>query len=186
MRLTLTVRVLACALMTLLLVLPRGVRGDHGHDEYAVKAAFIYNFAALVMWPTSAFAEPGAPLSIAILGAADFAPHTEDFLKVRKVGDRPIEVNRIASPEEITGHHMVFVSAAENDRLARILEVARGSQVLTIGESESFARRGGIINFYREGNKIRFEINRPAAEAAGLRISSRLLRLARLVSGEGG
>jgi hypothetical protein len=175
---------LAGALLTLLLTLPQAVRGDHTHDEYDVKAAFIYNFASLVTWPTSAFAQPGTPLTLAILGEADFAPHTEEFFRGRKVGRRAIEVRRISRIEEVVGNHMVFVSASEDDRVPAILEAARNAQVLTIGESEDFARRGGIINFYRRGNKLHFEINRAAADAAGLRISSRLLRLARLVGDE--
>jgi hypothetical protein len=176
---------LAGALLALLLTLPQAARGDHAHDEYDVKAAFIYNFASLVTWPPAAFDRPGAPLTLAILGGADFAPETEEFFRGRTAGERAIEVRRISRVEEIPGNHMVFVSASEDDRVPAILEAARGAQVLTIGESADFARRGGIINFYRKGNKIHFEINRAAAEAAGLRISSRLLRLARLVGGEG-
>jgi hypothetical protein len=160
-------------------------RGDHGHDEYDVKAAFIYNFAALVKWPASAFPEPDGPITLAILGPDDFAPHTDEFLAGRTVGGRRIEVARISTPKEIARHHMVFVSASADDLIPQILEAARGRQVLTIGESKVFTRSGGIVNFYRENNKIRFEINRPAAEAAGLQISSRLLRLARLVSSDG-
>jgi hypothetical protein len=185
MHCTSTVRALSCALVASSLLLSGDGRGDHGHDEYDVKAAFIYNFAALVKWPTSAFPEPGGPITLAILGSDDFAPHTEEFLAGRKVGRRRIEVARISTLEEITRHHMVFVSASEDDRIPQILEAARGRQVLTIGESEVFARSGGIIGFYREGKKIHFQINRPAAEAAGLQISSRLLRLAKLVSSDG-
>ena len=185
MRCTSTIRALACALMAGALLLSGDVRGDHGHDEYDVKAAFIYNFAALVQWPASAFPEPGGPISLAILGADDFAPHSEEFLVDRTVDGRRIEVTRISTLEEINTHHMIFVSASEDDRILQILKVARERRVLTIGESNVFTRSGGIINFYREGNKIRFEINRLAAEAVGLKISSRLLRLARLVSDDG-
>jgi hypothetical protein len=185
MRCTSTVRALAYALMAASLLLSGDGRSDRGHDEYDVKAAFIYNFAALVKWPPSAFPEPGGPITLAILGADDFAPHSEEFLADRTVDGRRIEVTRISTLEEIKTHHMVFVSASEDDRIPQILEAARGRQVLTIGESRVFTRSGGIISFYREGNKIRFEINRPAAEAAGLKISSRLLRLARLVSSDG-
>jgi hypothetical protein len=160
-------------------------RGDQGHDEYDVKAAFIYNFAALVKWSPSAFPEPGGPIVLAILGADGFAPRIEEFFADRKVGRRRVEVTRISTLEEIERHHMLFVSASEDGRISQILEAARGRPMLTIGESEVFTRSGGIINFYREGNKIRFEINRPAAEAAGLQISSRLLRIARLVSSDG-
>ncbi len=176
---TLGVLIVACSL------LGPGVAGSQSaHGEYDVKVAFIYNFATLVRWPEGSFADPGAPLSFAILGTRDFAPNTERFFEGKKIGSHPVEVVRISDPSELAGHHIVFVSAAERNRTAKVLQGARGTRLLTIGETEGFAKRGGIINFYREGNKIRFEINRAAADIAGIHVSSRLLRLAKLVTGD--
>ena len=81
-------------------------------------------------------------------------------------------------------YHIVFVGEPSRARQSSVVKAARGSRALTVGESDGFAAEGGMINFFLEGKKVRFEINRPAAEAAGLKISSRLLRLAVLVEGE--
>lgn len=169
--------ILACTL------LGPGVAGSEStHDEYDVKVAFIYNFAMLTRWPDSSFSDPTAPLTLAILGPRDFAASAEGFFAGRRVGRHPVEVFRISDPSEVSRYHVLFVSAAERNRNQKILEHARGARVLTIGETEGFASRGGSINFYRDGKKIRFEVNREAVRAAGLQLSSRLLRLARLVS----
>jgi hypothetical protein len=78
--------------------------------------------------------------------------------------------------------HIVFIPVTEKDQAARIVKSLRGSGTLTVGECEGFAVRGGIINFTLEGGNVRFEINRLAAERAGLKISSRLLNLAKVVT----
>ena len=159
-----------------------GVAGsESGHGEQDVKVAFVYNFAALTTWPDASFSSPTAPLTLALFGPHDFASGTEKFFEGRRVGQRPVEVSRISDPSEVGRYHLIFVGADEQNRTESILRHARGARVLTIGETEGFANRGGIINFYPDGRRIRFEINLEAAHSSGLKISSRLLRLARLV-----
>jgi len=155
------------------------------HDEYAVKAAFIHNFAMLVEWPETSFESPDSPLRLAIVGSDDFAPSLAAYFREKKVGVHPIRVMRIANEAGVANHHIVFVGGTAPERLRRLVAAARASQALTIGETEEFARGGGMIGFFREGNRIRFAINRPAAEKAGLKISSRLLSLAKLVADDG-
>jgi hypothetical protein len=99
----------------------------------------------------------------------------------RKVGPRTIEVKRISHVRQIKTCHMVFVASPEPAPLDDILAAARGASVLLVGDGQDFARRGGAINFYHDEGKVRFAINRRAAEDAGLKISSRMLRLAKLV-----
>ncbi len=155
------------------------------HDEYAVKAAFIHNFAMLVEWPDVSFESPDSPLRLAIVGSDDFAPSLEAYFQDKTVGVHPIRVTRIANEAGVANHHIVFVGGTSTKRFRGVVAAARGSQALTIGETEEFARGGGMIGFFHEGNKIRFAINRPAVEKAGLKISSRLLNLAKLVAGGG-
>jgi hypothetical protein len=161
---------------------PEPSAAEKAQGEYSVKAAFLLNFATLVHWPPSSFRSASSPLALAILGPRDFADGIEEFFEGKKVDTRPVEVMRISEPRDLECCHVVFVSASERNSYPEILGVARRARVLSVGETRDFARRGGIIGFYREGARIRFAINRPAAEAAGLRISSRLLSLARLVS----
>lgn len=151
------------------------------YGEYEVKAAFLLNFARLVQWPTSAFRDPEEPILLGVLGRDPFDGALESMVEGRRAGPRTLRVKHIAHVREITTCHMVFVSAPESAPLAEILAAARGASVLLVGDGNDFARKGGAINFYSDEGKVRFAINRQAAEDAGLRISSRMLSLAKLV-----
>ncbi len=162
---------------------PRGVAEPVG--EYSVKAAFLLNFARLVQWPGSAFEGLQAPVVVGFLGADAFEAARAAGIEKKRVGDRPLEIRRISGASEALRCHLVFLSDGDRTRPESLLEETRESSVLTVGEMEGFAQKGGIINFYREGKKVRFEINTVAAQQAGLRISSRLLGLAKIVSADG-
>jgi len=149
-------------------------------DEYQVKAAFLLNFAKLVEWPAAAQPAEGAPIVVGIMGDEKTARAISKKLGAARVGSHPLQVRSVSGAPDVAGCHIVFVAAGHED--AAILEAASGNAALSVGESEGFAERGGVINFVNEGKKLRFEINTQAADRAGLKISSRLLRLARLVS----
>ena len=155
------------------------------HGEYEVKAAFLLNFARLVEWPAASFASPHAPLVLAVLADDDVGDSIERGVRGKAVGSHPVQVVRISSSEDVAGSHIVFVSSSDPDRNRRVIKAALGKSVLTVGDASDFVQDGGIINFFIKDQRVRFAINRQAAENAGLRISSRLLRLARVVSSEG-
>jgi len=156
------------------------------HGEYDVKAAFLLNFARLVEWPAATFPSSDAPLVLAVLADEDVEDSIERGVYGKAVGGHPVHVVRISRSEDVAGSHIVFVSSDDRDRNRSVVEAALGKSVLTVGEARDFARDGGIINFFIEDHRVRFTINRQAAESAGLRISSRLLRLARVVPAEDG
>ncbi len=150
--------------------------------EYPLKLAFLYNFAKFVEWPPDSFRSPGAPLSICIVGHNPFSLDIENELRSRPAGGHPIEFLALKPTDMLNLCHIVFVPVTEKDQAARIVSGLKGSRALTVGESEGFAARGGIINFTVEGGHVRFEINRLAADRAGLKISSKLLSLAKVVT----
>ncbi len=158
-----------------------GRAADNAFGEYEVKAAFLLNFARLVEWPSAAFDGDQSPLVVGLLGNDPFDGALKAVVDGRRVGTRPIEVRQLSSLEEIRQCHIVFVSDPEPAPLPLILSAAQGRSVLLVGDSEEFAPRGGTISFYSDAGKVRFAINRHAAESAGLKISSRMLRLAKLV-----
>jgi hypothetical protein len=171
-----------------IVVLAIGLAVSHGrgaraaeYGEYEVKAAFLLNFARLVQWPASAFNDSEEPIRLGVLGRDPFEGALQNLVEGRKAGPRTIHVQHIANVREIPAYHMVFVSAPESASIADILAAARGASVLLVGDGQDFARKGGAINFYSEAGKVRFAINRQAAEGAGLKISSRMLSLAKLV-----
>ena len=147
--------------------------------EYELKAAFLYNFATYADWPADAFPDPRAPFRVGVCGKDPFGPLLEEAFLGKTVGGRPIVVKRSPEVADLGSCQLVFVPASE--RTSRALLALEGTRALTVGEREGFAQEGGCVNFYLEGKRVRFEINPEAAKRAGLKISSKLLRLARIV-----
>jgi hypothetical protein len=153
-----------------------------GPSEYQVKAVFLFNFSQFVDWPASAFASAGAPLVIGVLGDDPFGAALDEAVRGEAVNGRPLEVRRYSTVEEVDHCHILFINIAAKDRLEQALARLRVRQVLTVGDSENFARAGGVIQFVTIDNKIRLQINLDAAKLANLSISSKLLRPAQIVT----
>ena len=150
--------------------------------EYPVKLAFLYNFTKSIEWPPGSYRYPDAPLAICIVGHDPFGPDMEGDLRTRIVRSHPVEVLSVKLTDTLSACHMVFIPATEKNQVNQIVRDLKGSSTLTVGESEGFAELGGIINLTVEGNKVHFEVNQLAAQRAGLKISSKLLSLAKIVS----
>ena len=149
--------------------------------EYQVKAAFLYNFAKFVEWPLPALGPPGSPIVVAVLGKDPFGSQLEQTFGNKTVQGRTIVVRRGEKLDDVKGCHILFVSSSEKRHLQQIFEALKKSSVLTVGEVDHFAELGGMINFVLENDKVHFEINVGSAERSGLKISSQLLRLAKVV-----
>jgi len=152
---------------------------------HRVKAAFVLNFAALTEWPSESFADSKDPIVICHVGGSQTNALLDSAYSGRMVERRSVDFRHLTSTERVSGCHIVFITAEQGEQAREFITAVAGRSILTIGETEGFARSGGVIGFYKEGSKIRFEINLSASERARLRISSRLLRLARPVSSEG-
>jgi hypothetical protein len=164
---------------------PGAGSAQEGSDlEYRVKAAFLYNFSKFVDWPVGVFDGTQAPLVIGILGEDPFGPILDQTVAGKTIGSRPFAIQRGLQLDELQNVHVLFISRSETQRLAELFGALQGRNVLTVSEIEEFAQRGGIISFLMEQSKVRFQINPAAADGAGLRISSKLLRLAQVVSTE--
>ena len=149
--------------------------------EYQIKAVFLFNFAQFVEWPAEAFPDSGGPLVIGVLGEDPFGPYLDETVRGETAHGHPIDVRRLERLDEVTGCHILFISRGELDRLTEILATLKGHSVLTVGDAEDFAARGGMIRFMTDRNRIRLRINLEAARGAGLTLSSKLLRSARIV-----
>jgi hypothetical protein len=158
-----------------------GTAAGHGAtaSQTEVKAAFLYNFAKFVEWPAEAFSSETAPIQLGVFGDEDFAAKLGSLLNDKKAHGRFFDVKVFSNPQEAKNFQMVFVAASEAKRAAQVLEAARKSPVLTIGESEQFLDSGGMINFVFEEAQLRFEVNPESADKAKIEISSKLLRLAK-------
>jgi hypothetical protein len=146
--------------------------------EDQIKAAFLYNFAKFIDWPPSSFADPSAPFVIGILGETPIASVLDELVRDRKIGGRKITVRRVQSVAEAASTHMLFVSASDLSQWLQVQPAIEAKPVVTVGEAPSFVHSGGVINFIRQEDKVRFEISMPAVERCGVRVSSQLLILA--------
>ena len=166
--------------------------------EYQIKAAFLYNFIQFVDWPEEESADSNEPITIGIIGKDPFGDAFEP-IKDKKVKGRSVIIERFKGFEELkksaekdkselgreiemlTKCHLLFICSSEQEHLKEIINSVRDHNVLTVGEMEGFLESGGIINWFVEEKKIRFEINTAAAERAKLEIRSQLLRLAKRI-----
>jgi hypothetical protein len=147
--------------------------------EVSVKSAFLYHFARFVQWPERADTAADAPLVIGVLGADPFGPALDQAVADKNVAGRPLSIRRLRDVEQARECAIVYI-ALSGDELADALAALRGAPVLTVGDAEEFIRHGGIVAFVRADNRVSLEIDAQAAQAAGLRISSRLLSLSQM------
>jgi hypothetical protein len=153
--------------------------------EYQLKAGFLFNFARFTEWPTNALGTPDS-VRIGVLDDGKVYPIIASELAGKRVGEKTIEVVRCKSVEDLKRCGMVFVTRSQTVRSGELWKTVADLPVLTVGEYDGFAERGGCINFVRQGENIRFEVNLAAAEQAGLKISSKLASVAIIVRSKEG
>jgi hypothetical protein len=152
--------------------------------EYQLKAAFLFNFAKFVNWPDASFASSQAPFTICVIGQDPFGETLNQSLLGKTMGGRAVQIMRF--PDENTlaeARHcqIAFISASEKNHFHEVIESLSGTTTLLVGDADGFAASGGAIEFMLEDNHIRFAINPDAADRANLKVSSKLLDLAKIV-----
>jgi hypothetical protein len=154
-------------------------------SEYQIKAVFLFNFAQFVEWPPDAFASPSAPLVIGILGDDPFGGSLDATIRGETVNGHPLIVRRYERVDQVTDCHILFVGRGERAQLSQILGRLENRGILTVGDADGFAERGGMIGFVNERNRIGLNINLEASASSNLTLSSKLLRAARIVASGG-
>jgi hypothetical protein len=176
------IRMSTAALVAAVLVHPPLSAQRPEVDEDGVKAAFLYNFTKFIDWPPSAFAAASSPFVVCAHAGASFRRKLEEILQGEQVRGRPIAIAAV-EVEDARGCHLLYVSKDAMGRQARILAPLRQTPVLSVGEGRPFLEQGGLIAFVLENDRVRFAVNKRGADAAGLTISSQLLRVARRFEG---
>jgi hypothetical protein len=151
--------------------------------EYQVKAAFLYNFAKFVEWPAGSFVDDNSPIILCIIGHDPFG-ELLNALRDKVIDGRRFLIKRISSVEALEECHILFISSSERRNLSQILQIVKNKSVLTVGDTNGFAQSGVVINIIPAERRLGFEINVEAAQRAQLKISSQLLKLARIVKGK--
>ena len=147
-------------------------------SEYEIKAEFLSRFPKYVEWPGPAFPAANKPITIGVLGDDPFGKTLDDIVRGQIAKDRPLEVKRFRRVEDVRDCQMLFISGSESNRLRSVLRELCGLNILTVSEAEKFVTYGGMIQFVKQPDGVRFKINTNATKRAGLTVSSRLLSLA--------
>lgn len=172
------------ALLAVLLLAPAAGRAgdDDGSAEYQVKAAFVCKFGNYVDWPAQALGNAGEPFRIGVLASAAVLEEFRRTAAAASVAGRTVDVKRLARGDSTEGLHAVFVSRAMSAHAGEVLAAVQGRPVLTVTELDP-GGAAGMINFVVVDDKVRFDILLQPATQSGLKISVRLLGVARRVEG---
>jgi len=168
------------AVALLLALLARGLRAEFSSSQAAaslqdtapeaeLKAFFLLNFSRFTEWPEGAFAASPDEFRIGVLGSESALELIQRKLAGKSVGKRALKFVRGSTPGELKSCALVFVTDAERAQIPAVLAEFKGRPILTVGESEGFAESGGILNFYVEENKVKYEINPDALSRAQLK-----------------
>jgi hypothetical protein len=149
--------------------------------EYQIKAVFLFNFTQFIEWPEAAFKGPDSPLVIGILGQDPFGDYIDQTIRGEVVGNRPLVIKRFAHIGELEDCHILFFGLDTRQKTRDALGVVRSKPILTVSDTDGFARMGGTVRFYDDAGRIKIRINMKSAAEADLVVSSKLLRLADVI-----
>ncbi|HUF05843.1 MAG TPA: YfiR family protein [Candidatus Binatia bacterium] len=146
-------------------------------SDTAVKAAFLFNFAKFTEWPAL---EPAAQLVLCVVGDGRVASALADTVRGHRIGARALRVQEMRIDGPVGLCHVLFISTSETRSARRVLDSLETLPVLTVSDGRGFARSGGIVEFFIDSERMRFEVNIRAMDRAGVRLSSRVLGLAKI------
>ncbi|HVO88627.1 MAG TPA: YfiR family protein [Casimicrobiaceae bacterium] len=149
--------------------------------EYRVKAAFVYKFGEYIEWPSDAFTHSGNSIEIGVIGADMLADELERLVSARTINGRRVTVVKLRHGDPLDGVHVLFVGRSEESTLGKLLLAAKGRAIVTVTESDQALSMGSMINFVVDDDKVRFDIALIPVEQGNIRISARLLAVARKV-----
>jgi hypothetical protein len=183
MRETTPIRLRGLSLTPLLVLFVAASSFSHAQiaREDQVKAAYVYNFAKFVEWPARDFATATAPIRICVMNDHSFETELNQIVNGKTIAGRPVSIVGAQDADQCRRCQVLFVNSSQERQVRPIIQALRDSSVLTVGETTGFLDEGGIINFVTQDDRVQFAVNHRAADRAGLRISSRLLSVARLV-----
>ena len=161
----------------------RPIRAEGDLGEYQVKAGFLINFAKFVEWPPEVMKDPTVSLTFCIAGSDPFHGELDRIVQGKKISSHPLEIVHLSRDRTARSCHILFISFAEKKRIPQILAELASLPILTVGESDGFLQQGGMIDLIVIDERVKFDVNLETATKAGLKVSSRLLNLARSILG---
>jgi hypothetical protein len=168
------------AVLAALVLLWSAPVGAQGVTAPMLKAAFLYNFANFAEWPVGALA-PAQPLSLCVVGDNAVADALTQTIKGRKVDNHELTVEVLKADGPIRWCHLLYVSGLDSKQAGQLLDVLKNSPAFTVSDGERFAEMGGVAQLILENDRMRFAVNVAAAQRAQIKISSKLLTLAKII-----
>ena len=173
-----------CALLIVLTALwivpPHDARGEGSVNQ--TKAEMLFNIARFVEWPDPGFGHRNRQIVFSILGDDELASVITATFSSRTINRKDVFVRFVRRVEDVKQTDILFIAASESARIPAVIEALRGKSVLTVADVEGFASQGGMVNFVQRGDKVRFEINPDSVLRSGLKVSAKVLTLAKLVA----
>ena len=166
----------------LAVLVPAAAAGPQA-SEYQVKAAYLCKFANYVEWPPAPAGSPQPPFVIGLLASQAIVDEMAQVARGLAVDGRAVVVRRLRAGDGFEGVSIVFIARSDAARVHEALAALQGRPVLTVTEAEPGSDVGSIVNFVVIDDKVRFDIALPPAQRGGLKISARLLAVARVVTG---
>lgn len=172
---------LRCVLIAIAAVLfpLRAVAIGQAVTQPALRAAFLYNFAKFTEWPGEAAAT--SPLTLCVVDDVAVESALAELVGGSVINGRPVAISHGASGARLRACHLLYIGEASDDRMTSVLEELQGAPVLTVSTGDGFVRLGGMVGLFVEEGRMRFAINPDAAQRAGVKLSSRLLTLAKIL-----
>lgn len=152
-------------------------------NVYVLKAVYLEKFSRFIKWPEeSLMNDQDKPFVISVIGNTPLTKNLEQIYAVQKVNNKNVIIKRISNLYEIENSHILVIAESEKKNLQNILTLTKDLPILTISEAPDFAKKGVILNFYEENNKLRFEINETAVLQSPLQMSYYLLNSAKIIN----
>jgi hypothetical protein len=176
-----TLRRVAAALLVLIGLYSGTPLANENDFEYNLKAEFIDRFAAFIEWPAGTFASPDAPFVLCMVGGSPIEPFLRKFELSRRIKEHHMVLRHIGPTNAASGCHLVFIAVDDVHRLQQVLSSTSGKPILTVADRDGYGSLGVLINLYVAEGHVHFEINASETKKSGLKFSSQLLKLARLI-----
>lgn len=148
--------------------------------EYQLKAVFLFNFTQFIDWQPQSFSSDNAPLVIGVIGKNPFGNYLQSAISGEQKTGHPVTVRYCSNEAEAQACHILFINLRDSQQRRNIIEAVGEKNILTVSDAPDFVEEGGMIRFFTQNKKIKFEINLEACKAAGLEPSSKLLRVAHI------
>jgi len=161
-----------------MLVLVRVEMTAQAVTQPTLRAAFLYNFAKFTEWPIDSL--PAGSLTLCVLDDSAVEAALGELVGNSTINGRAVTISRNAAGARLRACQLLYVGESTTGRAAAILDELLGAPVLTVSNGAGFVRLGGIVGLFVEEGRMRFAVNPDAAQRAGVRLSSKLLQLAKI------